>query len=381
MSLPAFSVGRHFRKLKDPRRKHRQRHSFLSIIVIALCAVIATCQDWQEIETFARERREWLATFLDLPNGTPSHDTFERVFDRLDPDALQGCLMEWTQAVSGELKIDHIAIDGKTMKHSGSPARGIKALHLVSAWSTEHSLTLGQVAVDDKSNEITAIPRLLELLTLEGALVTIDAMGCQKEIAQQIVDAGGDYILPVKGNQEHLQADVEVAVIEVLESGVEGAEYETYETEEKGHGRHEKRSYTVMPVPKKGIRNMALWATLSMIGVCYRERTCKGKTSVETVYFISSRMMSAKCFGEAIRNHWGIENGLHWHLDISFGEDDNRVQKREGGANLAFLRKMALVLLKQDQSKGSIDVKRLRAALNTDFLTEILAGGKKVDKP
>lgn len=380
MSLPAFSVGRHFRKLKDPRRKHRQRHSLLSIIVIALCAVIASCNDWQQVETFARERREWLATFLDLPNGTPSHDTFERVFDRLDPDALQRCLMAWIQAVSGKLKIDHIAIDGKTMKHSGSPARGIKALHLVSAWSTQHNLTLGQVAVDDKSNEITAIPRLLELLTLEGALVTIDAMGCQKEIAKQIVDAGGDYILPVKGNQEHLQADVEEAVIEVLENGVEGTDYETYETEETGHGRHEKRHYTVMPVPKKGIRNMALWAKLSMIGVCYRERTYKGKTSVETVYFIGSRVMSAKRYGKALRNHWGIENGLHWHLDINFGEDDNRVQKREGGANLAFLRKMALVLLKQDESKGSIDVKRIKATLNTDFLAQILAGGQKVEK-
>ena len=178
MSLPATSISRHFRKLKDPRRKHRRRHPLLSIIVIALCAVIASCDDWQQVATFARERREWLATFLDLPNGTPSHDTFERVFDRLDPEVLQPCLLAWVQAVSGELKIDHIAIDGKTMKHSGSPARGIKALHLVSAWSTRHSLTLGQVAVDDKSNEITAIPRLLELLTIKGALVTIDAMGC-----------------------------------------------------------------------------------------------------------------------------------------------------------------------------------------------------------
>jgi predicted transposase YbfD/YdcC len=380
MSSPTFSVGRHFRQLKDPRRKHRRRHSLLSIIVIALCAVICNCNDWQQIETFARERQEWLATFLDLPNGTPSHDTFERVFDRLDPDILQRSLLSWIQSVSGELGIDHIAIDGKTMKHSGSPARGIKALHLVSAWSTQHSLTLGQVAVDDKSNEITAIPRLLELLTVKGALVTIDAMGCQKEIAGKIIEKGGDYILPVKGNQEHLQADIEEAVIEVIENGVEGKDYETYETEDKGHGRHEKRSYTVLPVPKQGIRNKVQWAGLAMIGVCYRERTYKGKTSVETVYFIGSRVMSAKRYGKAIRNHWGIENGLHWHLDINFGEDDNRVQNRIGGANLAFLRKVALVLLKQDESKGSIDVKRLKAALNTDFLAQVLVGSHKVEK-
>ena len=380
MSLPASSVARHFRRLKDPRRKHRRRHPLLSIIVIALCAVIATCDDWQQVETFARERREWFATFLDLPNGTPSHDTFERVFDRLDSDALQRCLLGWVQAVSGEPNFDHIAIDGKTMKHSGSPARGIKALHLVSAWATTHGLTLGQVAVDDKSNEITAIPRLLELLTLEGALVTIDAMGCQKEIAQQVVDAGGDYVLPVKGNQEHLRDDIEAALIEVIEKGVEGKDYETCETEEEGHGRHERRHYTVLPVPKEGLRNKVQWAKLSMIGVCYRERTCKGRTSVEVVYFIGSRVMSAKRYGKAIRTHWGIENGLHWHLDINFGEDDNRVRKRVGGANLAFLRKVALVLLKQDESKGSIDVKRLRAALDTDFLDQILVGSKKVEK-
>jgi predicted transposase YbfD/YdcC len=380
MSLPLPSVGRHFRALKDPRRKHRQRHPFLSIVVIALCAVIANCDDWQEVEAFARERREWLATFLDLPNGTPSHDTFERLFDHLDPVVLQRCLLGWIQAISGELEIDHIAIDGKTLRHSGSPARGLGTLHLVSAWATTHSLTLGQVAVDDKSNEITAIPRLLELLTVKGALVTIDAMGCQKEIAKKIVEAGGDYILPVKGNQEHLQADIEAAVIQKLEEGVEGKDYQTYQTEEKGHGRHEKRHYTILPVPEGGIRGKDEWEKLTMIGVCYRERTCKGKTSEETVYFIASREMSAKRFGTALRGHWGIENGLHWQLDVTFGEDANRVQQKTEAMNLALLRKVALVLLKQDESKGSIGVKRTKAALNPNFLAQILIGSKKVEK-
>jgi predicted transposase YbfD/YdcC len=380
MSLPLHSVGRHFRVLKDPRRKHRRRHHLLSIIVIALCAVIANCDDWQKVEVFARERREWLATFLDLPNGTPSHDTFERVFDRLDPDVLQRCLLGWIRAISGELKIGHIAIDGKTLRHSGSPMRGIGALHLVSAWATTRGLTLGQVAVDDKSNEITAIPRLLELLTVKGALVTIDAMGCQKEIAKQVVEAGGDYILPVKGNQEHLQADIEAAVINVLEVGVEGEDYQTYETEEEGHGRHEKRHYTILSVPEEGIRNKDLWVKLAVIGVCYRERTCKGKTSEETVYFIGSRKMSAKRYGQALRNHWGIENGLHWQLDVSFGEDANRVRQKTEAMNLALLRKLALVLLKEDGSKGSIATKRCKAALNTDFLAKILIGSQKVEK-
>ena len=380
MSLPLHSVGRHFRTLKDPRRKHRQRHRFLSIVVIALCAVIANCDDWQKVAVFAQERREWLATFLDLPNGIPSHDTAERVFDRLDPDVLQRCLLGWIQAIRGELKIDHIAIDGKTLRHSGSPTRGIGALHLVSAWATTHGLSLGQVAVDDKSNEITAIPRLLELLTIKGALVTIDAMGCQKDIAKKIVEGGGDYILPVKGNQEHLQADIEAAVINVLEMGVEGRDYESFETEEKGHGRHEKRHYTILPVPKEGIRNKELWEKLEVIGVCYRERTCKGKTSEETIYFIGSRKMSAKQYGKALRDHWKIENNLHWQLDVTFGEDANRVQQKVEAMNLALLRKVALVLLKQDESKGSIATKRCKAALNSDFLAQILIGSQKLEK-
>ena len=289
-------------------------------------------------------------------------------------------MLSWIESASGTLKIDHIAIDGKTLRHSGSPARGLSALHLVSAWATKHSLSLGQVAVEGKSNEITAIPQLLELLELKGALVTIDAMGCQKEIAKKIVEGGGDYILPVKGNQEHLQADIEAAVIEVIEKGVEGKDYQTYETEEEGHGRHEKRHYTILPVPDQGIRNKELWEKLAVIGVCYRERTCKGKTSEETVYFIGSRVMSAKRYGTALRDHWGIENGLHWHLDITFREDANRVQQRTEAANFSLLRKMALSMLKRNPSKCSIDVKRYTAALDPDFLAEILAGSQNLEK-
>jgi predicted transposase YbfD/YdcC len=380
MSLPFHSVGRHFRTLKDPRRKHRRRYRLLSLVVIALCAVIANCDDWQKVEVFARERRAWLATFLDIPNRTPSHDTFERLFARLDPDVLQRCLLGWIQAASGELEIDHIAIDGKTLCHSGSPTRGLGALHLVSAWAATHGLPLGQVAVDGKSNEITAIPRLLELLTVKGALVTIDAMGCQKEIARQIVEGGGDYILPVKGNQEHLRADIEAAVIDVLETGVEGRDYESFETEEEGHGRHEKRHYTILPVPEEGIRSKELWEKLSVIGVCYRERTEKGKASEETVYFIGSRVMPANEYGKALRDHWKIENGLHWQLDVTFGEDANRVQQKTEAMNLALLRKVALVLLKEDEGKGSIATKRCKAALNPDFLAQILIGSKKLEK-
>src|SRR5215213_8267142 len=209
MSRGALSIRRHFANLRDPRRQHGQRHRLLDVIVIALCAVIAGSDTWQEVETFAQRRRDWLGRFLALDSGVPSHDTFERVFDRLDPLALQRCLLSWLTALCDGLGIGgHVAIDGKTARHSGSPARGIKALHLVSAWATECSLTLGQIATEEKSNEITAIPQLLELLGLEGALVTIDAMGCQKAIAAKIVEAGGDYVLSVKENQERLRDDI-----------------------------------------------------------------------------------------------------------------------------------------------------------------------------
>jgi len=379
MSPSSLSVRRHFSSLKDPRRRHRQRHRLLSVVVIALCAVIAGSNTWQQVEAFGRKRRDWLAGFLDLPDGTPSHDTFERLFDRLDPVALQRCLLGWVQAATGELKIDHIAIDGKTLRHSGSPTRGLGALHLVSAWATKHSLSLGQVAVDDKSNEITAIPQLLELLELKGALVTIDAIGCQKEIAKKVVEGGGDYVLTVKGNQEHLRDDIEAAVLKAINEGAKGKDYLTYETEEDGHGRHEKRHYTVINDPE-GIRNQEAWQKLTVIGVCYRERTEKGETSEETVYFIGSRKMSAKRYGQALRDHWQIENGLHWHLDMTFREDANRVQQRTEAANFSLLRKMALSLLKRNPTKQSIDVKRLMAALDPVFLAEILIGSQNLEK-
>jgi predicted transposase YbfD/YdcC len=380
MSSSPLSIRSHFRSLRDPRRQHRQRHRLLDIVVIALCAVIADADTWQEVEAFGRERRDWLAGFLDLPNGTPSHDTFERLFDRLDPVALQRCLLGWIESASDTLKVDHIAVDGKTLRHSGSPARGLAALHLVSAWATEHGLSLGQVAVEGKSNEIAAIPQLLELLESKGALVTIDAMGCQKEIARKIVEGGGDYILTVKGNQEHLRDDIEAAVIEAIEKGAEGKDYQTYETEEDGHGRHEKRHYTILPVPDRGIRNKESWEELAVIGVCYRERTEKGKTSEETVYLIGSRAMAAERYGKAMRDHWQIENGLHWHLDITFREDANRVQQRTEAANFSLLRKMALSMLKRNQRKGSIAVKRYMAALDPDFLAEILSGSQNLGK-
>ena len=374
---PDLSIVRHFRKLKDPRRAHRRLHLLQDVIAIALCATIAGAQDWQEIETFGRKRRDWLKRFLKLPHGIPSHDTFERVFDRLNPQAFQACFRGWVQALQQALGIEHVAIDGKTLRGSGSAQLG--PLHLVSAWATGQRLSLGQVAVDAKSNEITAIPALLELLDLKGALVTIDAMGCQKAIARKVIDQGGDYILTVKENQEHLRADIQEALAQACEDDFAGLEHDTYETHERGHGREEYRCYSVLH-HTAGLRGRDAWAGLTTIGMCYSERTVQGVRSEELRYFIGSRRASAKVYGKALRDHWGIENGLHWHLDVTFDEDGNRVTKRNAAENLALLRRLTLSLVQAHPAKLSIAKKRFAAALDPDFLEEILRGDGILEK-
>ena len=374
---PDLSIPRFFAKLQDPRRAHRRLHRLQDILVIALCAVIAGAQDWQQIETFGRKRRDWLSSFLELPNGIPSHDTFERVFNRLEPQAFQACFRKWVQAVSAALRIKHVAIDGKTLRGSGSAALG--PLHLVSAWATAQHLSLGQVAVDSKSNEITAIPALLELLDLNGALVTIDAMGCQKAIAQKIVDQGGHYALTVKDNQEHLLEDIQQVLQKALDTDFAGLEHDTYQTRERGHGREEYRCYTVLHTTE-GIRNADAWAKLTTIGMCTSERTVKGETTSEVRYFIGDKKVGAKYYALGLRHHWGIENNLHWQLDVNFDEDGNRVTKRNAAENLALLRRLTLTLLKAHPSKDSIAKKRFAAALDPSFLEEILRGDGILEK-
>ncbi len=375
--MSAFAVARFFTRLRDPRRRHLRRHLLIDLIVIAICAVIAGADDWQQVVTFARHRHAWLQTFLALPNGIPSHDTFERVFDRLDPHAFQACFTQWVEALARTLGFEHIAIDGKALRHSGNAPKGWRPLHLVSAWATHCHLSLAQVAVEEKSNEITAIPRLLELLDIRGALVTIDAIGCQKEIAKQIVAAGGDYILAVKDNQPHLLADIQQCLGRALDEA--GAAGDMYETSERGHGREETRSYFVLPDPE-GIRDQGAWAGLKVIGMCLRTRVANGKRSEEAHYFIGSRVMNAAGYGAGLRGHWGIENHLHWQLDVTFGEDANRVQRRHGAENLALVRRLALALWKRHPGKESLACKRLAAASNTDFLEEILQNGYSLEK-
>jgi predicted transposase YbfD/YdcC len=374
---PDLSIPSYFAKLKDPRRRHRRLHHLQDIIVIALGATIAGAQDFQQIETFGRKRFDWLRRFLKLPHGIPSHDTFERVFDRIDPQAFQSCFRDWVRAIGQALDIKHVAIDGKTLRGSGSVKLG--ALHLVSAWATAQQLSLGQVAVADKSNEITAIPALLELLDLADALVSIDAMGCQKAIAQRIVEEGADYILTVKENQLHLLQDIQQAFERAFDTDFAGREYETLLTEDRGHGRVERRSYTILH-NTEGIRNRQEWAKLTTIGLCVSARTVGGKTTSEARYFIGSRKASVQCYAMGLRGHWGIENNLHGQLDVTFGEDRNRVTKRHGAENLALLRRLTLSLLKAHPSKESIARKRFAAALDTAFLEEVLRGEGILEK-
>lgn len=372
----SFAVKHYFRKLRDPRRAHRRKHLLLDLVLIALCAVLCGCNTWPEIVTWAQRRHAWLKRFLALPNGIPSHDTFERVFDRIDPAAFQRCFREWIAAVCEVLKIPHIAIDGKTLRRSGGGLLG--PLHVVSAWATANHLALGEVAVAEKSNEITAIPRLLEMLDVKGALVTIDAMGCQKEIARKIRERGGDYVLTVKDNQQKLRADIQDCLNKAFEATNPGLE--EYRTENKGHGRIESRCYTVLPVPEE-FRAKPEWKDLNVIGMCSSERTVKGKTGVEVRYFMGSRQTSARVYGKVLRNHWGIENGLHWQLDINFDEDGSRIRQRHAAENFAVLRRIALSMLKQHPEKMSIACKRVAAAADSEFLEEILKLSGNSEKP
>jgi len=371
---PTLAIQTHFADLKDPRIDRTRRYELLDIVVIAVCAVICGAEGWVDIANYGVSKYEWLKTFLELPEGIPSHDTFRRVFCLLDPQAFQACFQSWIDALSAGLGLKRVAIDGKTLRRSFDRATGKTALHLVSAWATEQHLVLGQVAVDSKSNEITAIPKLLALLDVSGAIVTIDAMGCQKEIAATIREGGGDYVLTVKDNQPHLLEDIQCCFEQALDNDFVGLQHSEHIEVYKGHGRVETHHvYTILH--PEGIRDLALWKDLKAITLICSERQEKGKEdTVELRYYIGSKAAKAAAYARYVRGHWGIENGLHWVLDVSFDEDQSRMRTDHSAENMALLRRLALSLLKQHGGKGSIRGKRKQSGWNDQVLVEILSG-------
>lgn len=362
----------HFRKLQDPRIDRRKIHSLEAVLVIALCAVVSGAQDFQQVALFGQKRIEWLKRFLDLPGGVPSHDTFERVFARLDPVAFQECFARWMTAWHAKLTGKHLAIDGKAVRGSASPSKGIRCLHVVNAWATEAKLCLGMVACDADSNEITAIPELLAWLDLNGALVSVDAGGCQKKIAEQVVAGGGDYLMVVKKNQGNLHAEIEEFFKREAKGGFKGSGTSLHHEAERGHGREESRLYVTAEVPE-AMGERGNWPGLAVIGMCHSVRKAgDGEETQEIRYFIGSKKAKARWYGKRVREHWGVENNCHWQLDVTFREDASQVRERAAQSNLAVVRRLALNLTSQEGTEMSLAKKRFAAALDPDYLEEIL---------
>lgn len=369
------SLQVHFGDLDDPRVEGRCAHQLFDIVVIALLAVLAGAEGWDAMETYGKAKESWLTTFLSLPNGIPSHDTFRRVLSRLDPIQLEARFQDWVGSLLHRLGAQVVAIDGKTLRGSYDRKNQLKALQMVSAWCTEHRMVLGQTPVDSKSNEITAIPILLEQLDLTNTIVTIDAMGTQTAIAQQIRAAQGDYILSLKGNQGNLQATAE-SWFEAFEQENCTSELlvDQYQGVESGHHRIEHRSCWVFHASDVFPNSVSQrWSGLQSVVVIRSQRQLWNRTTCETRFFLSSLDVDAETFTRLIRSHWEIENSLHWCLDVVFGEDASRIRTQNAAQNLSILRRLALNLLRQHSGKGSLKMKRYRAGLDNDFLLEILS--------
>jgi predicted transposase YbfD/YdcC len=366
------TISEHFSSLKDPRIQLKTRHKLIDIIVITICAVICGADDWQEVVDYGKAKQDWLKTFLELPHGIPSHDTFGRVFSLLRPEDFERCFVSWIHAVFKVTAGQTVAIDGKTLRRSHDRSSNKAAIHMVGAWATQTGVTLGQVKTEDKSNEITAIPELLKLLEIKGCIITIDAMGCQKEIARQIADQKADYVLALKGNQGTLHKDVKLFFEDAQQCQFKDIPHESYETTDGGHGRVEVRRYVTV-TDLDWLEDRAKWKNLNLIGMVQSERHIGDKITRETRYYISSLPNDVKRFAEAVRNHWSIENQLHWVLDIAFREDDNRVRDRNAASNLSILRRFALSLCKQEKTaKVGIKIKRKRAGWNNEYLLTLL---------
>ena len=366
-----------FENLTDPRIARTQRHSLLEIIILAVCATLGNANGWVDIERFGKAKIDFFRSFLELPNGIPSHDTFGRIFARLDPAALMACIQQWLDALGKAVAGEVVAIDGKTLRGSFDKAAAKNPLHLVSAWACDARLTLGQVAVDAKSNEITAIPLLLGLLDIKDCIVTIDAMGCQKEIASAIRDREADYVLAVKDNQPSLHKAIHEAFMAHADDDFADPTLKRIKTIERNHGRDETREYFIVEAPAALVAG-ALWKDVQSIGMVSRTRVVNGVTSDEIAYYVSSLSPKVRRFANAVRGHWGIENRLHWTLDVIFAEDQSRARKDHSPQNLSMLRRLALSILQQDTSvKDNLRGKRLRAGWDDDVLLQILTGFSK----
>ena len=363
-----------FQDLPDPRVEGRCDHKLIDIIVITVCAVIAGAESWVDVESFGEAKQEWLRTFLDVPHGVPSHDTFGRFFAALDAEAFQTAFMRWVEGVFRVSRGQVIAIDGKTVRRSHDRTIGQDAIHMVNAWATHNGIALGQWQTDAKSNEITAIPPLLRQLNVAGCIVTIDAMGAQTKIAQAIRDEKADYVLRVKDNQGHLHQDLQDWFAHADNVQFADMQHSYAETVNKGHGRIEiRRCWAISdPLAFEYIRNYEGWTDLQTIVRVQRERRLPDKTEINTAYYISSLPAEADSLLDATRFHWAVENSLHWVLDVIFREDDARVRVGHAAHNMAILRQLALNIIKKDQSKGSIRTKRFKAGLDVTFLENLL---------
>jgi predicted transposase YbfD/YdcC len=366
-------LDHHFASLTDPRER-KVVYPLLNVITIAICAVISGANDFVAIAKWGRTKTDWLAQFLDMSSGVPSHDRFNAIFAAIKPDEFEKCLLSWITSIHELVDSQIVAIDGKTLRGSYNKASAKSAIHMVSAWATANQISLGQVVVDAKSNEITAIPKLLEILELSGCIVTIDAMGCQTEIASKIKDGKADYCLAVKGNQPTLHEGIQEYFQEHLQDDFAGVKVRRHATRESGHGRQEQRQYFICPLPKD-LPDRERWEGLKAIGMVVQNVVRDGKNGTEVRYYLLSKYLSGRRFAEAVRGHWGIENNLHWQLDVTFDEDACRIRQGHADANFSALRRLALGLLKNETTaKVGIHNKRLLAAWDDEYLKKVLFG-------